>query len=227
MQEHHEVIHIPGRYRNIVTTLSNKFIEAIKKDYTGKTTSTLENKWFLEVINESIPLRFYVGMEIQWCNQFYVSGNAYNPTEPTSDKIPYIEITTKLNPKDVPNIYSKVAIMVRNSFRHELEHLTQCGYNTLPGKYLPDDQEARKNLKSPADYFLLAKEIPAMIHGLQFQASKQKRDLEEVLREYLHTCPTSQYLLKRDVDNIMNIWLKEAKRKNLINRKRYGRNDNL
>ena len=227
MQQNHEVIYISGRYRNIVTTLSNKFLKAIKKDFTGKKTNKLENRWFLEVINESIPLRFYVGMQIQWCNQFYVSGNAYNPTEPVSDKIPYVEITVKLDPKSIPNIYSKVAIMVRNSFRHELEHLTQCGYNTLPGKYLPDDQEERKNLKTYADYFLLAKEIPAMIHGLQFQASKQKRGLQEVFLEYLHTCPSSQYLLKKDVDNIMDIWVKEAKQKNLIDRKGYGRNDNM
>ena len=63
---------------------------------------------------------------------------------------------------------------LRNSIRHELEHLTQSGLNTLPGKYLPDDQNLRRSLASRKDYLLLEKEVPAMLKGLHFQSTKER-----------------------------------------------------
>jgi hypothetical protein len=47
---------------------------------------------------------------------------------------PYIEIRFEIDPADVPSIYSKVAMHLRDTIRHEIEHITQTGWNLLPGK---------------------------------------------------------------------------------------------
>ena len=99
---------------------------------------------------------------------------------------------------------------LRNSIRHELEHLTQSGLNTLPGKYLPDDQTAR-SLASRKDYLLLEKEVPAMLKGLHFQATKERIPFEQILNDYLN----DTYLLKKEIEEVKSIWIQKAKELNL------------
>ena len=99
---------------------------------------------------------------------------------------------------------------LRNSIRHELEHLTQSGLNTLSGKYLPDDQKAR-SLASRKDYLLLEKEVPAMLKGLHFQATKERIPFEQILNDYLN----DTYLLKREIKEVKLIWIQKAKELNL------------
>ena len=179
-------IHIPGKYRTIVTKLSNLILDTLIEVPTISTE--YNNILFIEVRNSNIPLHFYFGLQTRY-GQTYVTGDAYNPTESTSKQIPYIEITIQTDNKKQDR--SLIAMKLRNSIRHELEHLTQSGLNTLPGKYLPDDQEARL-LASRKDYLLLKKEVPAMLKGLHFQATKERKPFDEIVNEYLN----DTYLLK-------------------------------
>ena len=80
----------------------------------------------------------------------------------------------------------------------------------MPGKYLPDDQEARL-LASRNDYLLLEKEVPAMLKGLHFQATKERKPFDEIINEYLN----DTYLLKREIDEVKSIWMQKAKELNL------------
>jgi hypothetical protein len=198
-------IHIPGKYRTIVTKLSNLILDTLIEVPTISTE--YNNILFVEVQNSSIPLHFYFGLQTRY-GQTYVNGDAYNPTESTSKQIPYIEITIQTDNRKQDR--SLIAMKLRNSIRHELEHLTQSGLNTLPGKYLPDDQEARL-LASRKDYLLLKKEVPAMLKGLYFQATKERKPFDQMVDEYLN----DTYLLKKEIEQIKSVWINKAKELNL------------
>ncbi len=198
-------IHIPGKYRTIVTKLSNLILDTLIEVPTISTE--YKNILFVEIKNSSIPLQFYFGLQTRY-GETYVNGDAYNPTEPSSKQIPYIEITVQTDNKKESR--SLIAMKIRNSIRHEIEHLTQSGLNTLPGKYLPDDQIQRKQA-TRKDYLLLDKEIPAMLKGLYFQATKERVPFNQLLDEYLD----ETYLLKREIDQVKSIWINKAKELNL------------
>tara|TARA_Y100001972_G_scaffold125173_1_gene175859 strand:+ start:525 stop:1127 length:603 start_codon:yes stop_codon:yes gene_type:complete len=159
---------------------------------------------FKEIINTDIPLRFYLGVQTNKSNNIKVMGDAYNPTEEKSDQIPYIEINIHDN-GDKRN-RSIITPKLANALRHEIEHLTQSGYNTLPGKYLPDDQKYR-DMSQMMEYLMLPKEQTAGVHGIYSESKKSKRDFYEVLQEYL----TNLYLLESDIKFISKIYLLKAK----------------
>ena len=238
---------IEGRYDSIVTALSREMLNTIKSSYAstktedGKFVGTkiyfrkgeqvpvihgdeFDHIYFHEVENEQIPLEFKIALRIQWVEElddYRKGGDAYNdqtddPADATSD--PYIEIRFELDPADVPNIYSKVAMDLRDTIRHELEHITQTGWNLLPGKYLPNDQKRRKKIETgelPArEYFLLPMEIPAMIQGMYFQAKKSKQPFSSIVNNYLDLFIKMKdengnpYLTSEDKEVIINTWRK-------------------
>ena len=201
----HKVINIKGKYRTIVTQLSNLVLDTLIEIPT--ITSEYKNILFVEVLNLDVPLHFYFGLQTKH-GELYVNGDAYNPTEASSKQIPYIELTIQTQNKKESR--SLIAMKIRNSIRHEIEHLTQSGLNTLPGKYLPDDQTQRAQA-TQKDYLLLDKEIPAMLKGLYFQATKQRIPFNQMLDEYLD----ETYLLKKEIDQVKTIWINKAKELNL------------
>ena len=201
----HKVINIKGKYRTIVTQLSNLVLDTLIEIPT--ITSEYKNILFTEVLNLDVPLHFYFGLQTKH-GELYVNGDAYNPTEASSKQIPYIELTIQTQNKKESR--SLIAMKIRNSIRHEIEHLTQSGLNTLPGKYLPDDQTQRTQA-TQKDYLLLDKEIPAMLKGLYFQATKQRVPFNQLLDEYLD----ETYLLEREIDQVKTIWINKAKELNL------------
>ena len=115
-----EILYITGRYRNVVTTLSGILLEHIivekhkRLDY--------ETVYFKHVINTELPLQFYIGLQTKYSNDIHVTGDAYNPTEEFSEQIPYVEISVATNGNK--KYRSEIAMRLRNSLRHEIEHLT-------------------------------------------------------------------------------------------------------
>ena len=201
----HSKLYIPGKYRTIVTKLSNLILDALIEVPTISTE--YKNILFIEIVNSGIPVHFYFGLQTRY-GKTYVTGDAYNPTEPTSKQIPYIEITIQTDNRKQDR--SLIAMKLRNSIRHEIEHLTQSGLNTLPGKYLPDDQLLRETATT-TQYHLLDKEIPAMLHGLHTQAKKERKSFLDKIHEYLD----ETYLLESDMESIRSIWINKAKELNL------------
>ncbi len=202
----HETIEISGKYRNLVTQLSRLVLRQIKVSKHKRLS--YEVVMFKEIINRDIPLHFYLGLQTKYSTNLCVTGDAYNPTELVSDQIPYIEVSIETTGEKTH--LSHIALRLGNTLRHEIEHITQSGLNTLPGKYLPDDQKLRETATT-AQYHLLDKEIPAMLHGLHTQAKKERKPFLEKLYEYLD----ETYLLESDMESIKSIWLSKAKELNL------------
>ena len=84
---------------------------------------------------------------------------------------------------------NEVIAELSDTIRHELEHLTQSGWNTKISKYIPADTKKRKRIETGEDdsynYYLLDKEIPAMIHGLYNKAKKSRRPFADVVDDQM------------------------------------------
>ena len=228
---------IEGRYDSLVTTLSNKLLGIIKdswsstKDANGmfagekiyfKQAETVpeilddeqqRHIYFEEIENPDIPLEFYLQLKVQWIeglNDLNVGGDAYNETKRESSDLPLIELRFKIDPAEYPQVLSEVAMDLRDTLRHEIEHLTQSGWNTVDGKYIPSDQALRAKIESgklpPARYFTLPKELDAMIQGLYYRAKKSKQPFKVTVNNYLNIWVNNGSITLQDKENILQTW---------------------
>jgi len=228
---------VEGRYDSLVTTLSNKLLGIVKDsyenvdDYTGEfsgqkiyfkqgeTIPNIDNDdefkhiYFEEVENTEIPVEFYLSLKIMWVeglDDFKYGGDAYNATTRNSAEPPLIEIRFELDPADYPKLLSNVAMHLRDTLRHEIEHITQSGWNTIAGKYIASDQALRTKIETgklpPARYFTLPKEIDAMIQGLYFKAKKSKQPFAQVVDNYLSGWVNNGTIAEKDKEQIMATW---------------------
>lgn len=173
-----------------------------------------EHIWFEEIENETIPLEFYVELRIQWIGGLNikkytvqeVNADAFNEDKYYGDEVPLIAIYITADPLDYPNLLSQVAMLLRDSIRHELEHLTQSGYNMIPSKYLKSDQSRRSKIDSSqlpnVEYYLLPKEIPAMLQGMYSYAKKTRTPLKQVVDQNLNRPDLSA----TDKERILAVW---------------------
>lgn len=228
---------VEGRYDSLVTTLSNKLLGIVKdsfaatKDPTGKFSgqkiyfksgesipnidddAQFKYIYFEEVENDEIPVEFYLSFKVMWVeglDDFKYGGDAYNATTRNSAEPPLIEIRFEMDPAEYPRILSDVAMHLRDILRHEIEHTTQSGWNTINGKYIASDQALRSKIESgklpPARYFTLPKETPAMIQGLYFKAKKSKQPFAQVVNQYLDIWVSNGTLTNHDKEYILKTW---------------------
>jgi hypothetical protein len=149
---------VEGRYDSIVSELSRRLLKVVKDSYASVTDpkgmfagkkiyfksgesvpnidddSVFKEIYFEEVENATIPLDFYLALKVQWVeglNDFRIGGDAYNATGKNADEMPLVEIRFELDPAEYPQVLSEVAIELRDTLRHEIEHTTQSGWNTI------------------------------------------------------------------------------------------------
>lgn len=228
---------IEGRYDSLVTALSRQLLSVVKDSYSavkdpeGKFSgqkiyftkdetapdinddAQIKHVYFQEVENAQIPLEFYLELKVMWVealNDFKYGGDAYNETKRNASSPPLIEVRFTIDPADYPNILSEIATHLRDVLRHEIEHITQSGWNLKDGKYIASDQALRKKIetgeKPPVHYFLLPKEIPAMIHGLYTKAKKSKQPFKRIVNDYLDLWVDNGALKPADKETILTTW---------------------
>jgi hypothetical protein len=207
---------LEGRYDALVTQLARRLLQVVKDSYaavsdpqgefagekiyfTAQETvpnidddNSFKHIYFEEVENKTIPLDFYLQLKVQWIenfDDFRKGGDAYNETTRNGEEVPLIELRLELDPDEYPKILSQVAMEMRDTLRHEIEHLTQSGWNTKNNKFMPSDLATRQKIQSgklPAfRYFTLPKEVDANIQGLYYQAKKQRTPFKTVANNYL------------------------------------------
>jgi predicted nucleotidyltransferase len=131
-----------------------------------------------------------------------------------------IHLYFQVDPRELPRLWSKISMDLKDTVRHEIEHLTQAGYNVIPSKELPDDKQLRYYINDlgilPAsNYYLLDKEIPAMLQGLYYKAKKMKRPFKEVAEAYLDIFVDNGTIDAEAKVDVLNRWRPEAKKLNL------------
>jgi hypothetical protein len=228
---------VEGRYDSLVTKLSNKLLGIIKDSYAatkdpegcfaGEKIYFKQDEevpfidddkkqrhiYFEEVENKDIPVEFYLQLKVQWIegfDDFKYGGDAYNSDKRDSDELPLIEIRFQIDSADYPNILSQIAMELRDILRHEIEHVTQSGWNLIASKYLRSDVALRKKIESgelpPVRYFLLPKEIPAMIQGLYSKAKKSKQPFKQVVDTYLSIWVDNGAITQQEKEKIIATW---------------------
>ena len=229
---------LEGRYDSLVRQLSNRLLAVIKDSHvastndngefagkkiffkSGETAPTIHGDdyydiYFEEVENPDIPLDFYLALRVQWVeglNDYLRGGDAYNDQkrDPLKSDMPYVEIRFELDPAEVPNIYSDIAMDLRDTLRHELEHLTQAGWNVKDSKYIPSDQALRRKIESgklpPSNYFTLPQENPAMIHGMYLKAKKSRQPFATIVNNYLDVWVRNNTITLDEKQKIINTW---------------------
>jgi hypothetical protein len=228
---------LEGRYDSLVTSLSNKLLSVIKDSYAavsdpagnfgstkifykqGETIPHIEddetqpNIYFEEVENATIPVEFYLQLKVQWIeglDDLKSGGDAYNDSKRNSEEPPLIEIRFQIDPAEYPRVLSSIAMNLRDTLRHEIEHVTQSGWNTIDGKYISSDAALRNKIEAgnlpAARYFTLPKEIPAMIQGLYFKAKKSKQPFKKVVDEYLSIWVDNETITPQEKENILTAW---------------------
>jgi hypothetical protein len=227
---------VEGRYDAVVTQLSKRLLQVIKDSYQAvsdpdgkfagvkiyfdsKNDHDIESQtdeiYFEEVENAKIPLDFYLSLKVQWIqglNDLIKGGDAYNETgEYASDFTPpLIEIRFQLDPEEYPNVLSEVAMELRDTLRHEIEHITQSGWNTKRGKYLPSDMAVRTAIEKQqlpaAEYFMLPKEIDANLQGLYLYSKKRRVPFKTAVNSYLDVFVKNGTLTADDKTKILDAW---------------------
>jgi len=102
----------------------------------------------------------------------------------------FIALNFQVDPRELPKMWSTIAMDIRDVLRHEIEHLTQGGWNVRQDKEMEDDQMIRDLIQkykvmAPKNYFLLDKEVDAMLQGMYFKAKKSRRPFADVIEDYL------------------------------------------
>ena len=228
---------IEGRYDSLVTQLSNKLLSIVKSSYAavkdpngmfagqkiyfkqGETLLNIDDDavqkhiYFEEVDNTTIPVEFYLQLKVQWIDgfdDFRAGGDAYNDSTRHSAAAPLIEIRFQIDTAEYPKVLSEVAMQLRDTLRHEIEHVTQSGWNLIDGKYIPSDQALRTKIETgtlpPARYFTLPKEIPAMLQGMYFKAKKSKIPFRQVVNDYLDIWVSNNTITDQDKESILTTW---------------------
>jgi hypothetical protein len=228
---------LEGRYDSLVTKLSNTLLAIIKDSYSStqspagefggkkiyytksETVPNIEDDkqqpavYFEEVENATIPVEFYLQLKIQWIEGFddlRYGGDAFNDSKRDSDDPPLIEVRMQIDPAEYPQVLNQIAMNLRDTLRHEIEHVTQSGWNTIDSKFIPSDQRLRDRIEAgklpAARYFTLPKEIPAMLQGLYFKAKKSKQPFKTVVDEYLSMWVSNDTISAQEKENILNTW---------------------
>lgn len=229
-----------GRYDSLTSQLSRSMLRVIKDSYAAvsdpagefagvkiyfKQSESRPNIndnnyreiYFEEVENTDIPLEFYLTLKVQWIEGFddlRKGGDAWNDSYeiiPDEDAdLPLIEIRFEIDPAEYPTVLSEIAMDMRDTLRHEIEHLTQSGWNVISGKFMPSDADLRSKIETgdlpPTEYFKLPKEIDANIQGLYFSAKKRRVPFKQAVDEYLDSFVRDNTISKQDKQDIINTW---------------------
>ena len=207
-----------GRYDTLTNKLSSIAFEAFKDIHDrGDKEGSFKFRVDHPDDEHDIPSKdFYFDFEgvVEITDDEYgVDGGANAGFDNEGDEItPLLSVQFKI-PK-YPD-WQKVSFDIKDVVRHELEHLTQDGYNEKTGKYMEDDQLLRDlidaDMLSKSAYFRLEKEVDAMLQGLYFKAKKAKRPFKDVINDYLNIFIDQETITQEEKENILDIWRSRGK----------------
>lgn len=213
-----------GKYDSLVTKLAGFTLNAWKGDFEDG-----QNKGLIEVevgpgLDFDYPhLKFIYKAEARFSG-FYKSSGAAIP-DPIKG-LPRVRLNYNIPIDELPRMWSQISMDLRNTIRHEIEHLMQSGPNVKKGKEKAPDRAEREELmtgKKPwwkiwrktlgtPEYYKLEKEIDANLEGLYLQAKKSRKPLEQVIDNYLKF---TLNLKPEDRADIKALWKERAPKLNI------------
>ena len=200
-----------GSYDSITRQVVKDVLEYWKKNFHGQDDEDIIYEFeydFMTPKGHQIEFELNAGLLLRQTEEhtYHPDGGINQDFDP-----PYMELNFQVDPRDLPQAWSKIYEDLTDVVRHEIEHLTQMGLNVIDSKELPDDQMIRKmidaDLLPKAEYFKLESEIDAMLQGMYLKAKKTKTPFADVLHTYLDKQPIS----KEDKEVILDLWRSRRK----------------
>ena len=204
-----------GKYDSLVTKLAGYTLNAWKGDFNDGQN---KGQFYLDI---GPGKEFdYPHLEFKY-KAIATFGGMYNDSSFARPLVPEVVIKMTLDIEELPRMWEQISMDLRNTIRHEIEHLMQSGPNVKKGKEKGKDYEERQEIKSgkkkwwkiwrktlgTPDYYKLEKEVDANLQGLYLKAKKQRTPLKNVIDNYV------KYTLNLPVDEqeeVKRIWAERA-----------------
>jgi len=197
---------LEGKYdsltRQIVKLIFNHIKQSKNKEkYTYETTINNKLLYFDFILN------IYKNKNV---DKYII--NAYTDAEFDDDA--EIEITLQINPNNEQLNYKELFFELNDTVRHELEHLTQSGFNKLANKPNKTNKKAfDRFVDKPYKEYLLKDEIPAYVAGFYRRAKIEKTYIDIIIHDFLYWYVIHNIITKKQMNIIMKKWLEYAQRK--------------
>jgi hypothetical protein len=213
-----------GKYDSLVTKLARFTLNAWKGDLKdGQETGFFELEIGPGLEFDYPHLKFLYQAKAKFGDVFKPTGSA---TPNPSRGLPKVQLRYYLSTEDLPRMWEQIAFDLRNTIRHEIEHLMQSGPNVKKGKEMKGDYLKRKELMTgekpwwaiwrdkykDAEYYKLEKEVDANLQGLYLKAKKVRKPLEFVIDNYLNY---DLNLPSEDIKGIKALWRERAPKINV------------
>ena len=230
-----ESVLFEGRYNTIVNDIVSDVMDLIKKTNTGEKKyngikisysksddvpsffELIEKGKFLKVgeyrseksdVDVTVNLLLIRDEVPVYPGDFIVTGDA-------DDQAATIYVEISLDPASEPNCYSDIVPDLKDVVRHEIEHLTQRGWNEKSGKYMRSNQGARNRIFLNPDlrykYYKLKDEVDANLQGLYTKAKTLKRPFKDVVMDFLDRQTKMGIIPEERKFEIYNLWRRRAK----------------
>jgi hypothetical protein len=210
-----------GAYDSITRTVVKDIMAAWKEEYNGVEDTLSFNEEYETQDAKGRPLDFILSADLLVKETeegiYKVDGGADAESQKTDDDdeddadLAYLEIRFQVDPRSLPQFWSRIYEDLIDVVRHEIEHLTQMGVNAVPAKETPDDEILRQmidwELLPKADYFRLQSELEPMLQGMYLKAKKTRTPFKDVLDTYLDM----QDITPEEKESILNLWRTKIK----------------
>lgn len=209
-----------------VSDVSNELLQYVKKSKdhyaTGqeKKYGALDKKTGYrtkEFKRYEAPLDFTLYVALNRKEKVSEAGFFVDATTDNSGDDDNVLVSIAIDPSQEPKVYSTMLGHIKDTLRHEFEHLTQDGINRIDDRETPSSNSLRSKIttskKDQYKYFLLQDEIPAMVHGLYTRAKYEKKPLKNVFDDYLTEFIKHGTLTSEQKEHIIKVWMNYAKTK--------------
>jgi hypothetical protein len=208
-----------GAYDSITRRVVKDIMAAWREEYTGQEDTLSYDEEYETQDAKGRPLDFILSADLLVKETeegtYKVDGGADAEAQDKNDEddsdLAYLEIRFQVDPRSLPQFWSRIYQDLIDVVRHEIEHLTQMGVNLVPAKETPDDEMLRQmidwELLPKADYFRLQSELEPMLQGMYLKAKKTRTPFKDVLNTYLDM----QDITPEEKESILNLWRTKIK----------------
>lgn len=134
----------------------------------------------------------------------------------TDDQNSVIYTYISIDPTKEPECYREVSLDLRNLIRHEVEHLTQRGYNVIDSKKIRRNDATRRRIQDNPEirhkYYKLKDEVPANLQGLYSEAKSRKLPFKDVVNSYLDKKVDQGIISPIEKIRIYRLWKNSAEK---------------
>jgi hypothetical protein len=213
-----EFLNEGGSYDTLVRKVQNDILQHWKKNVEKRKNGHFEKEYSLtDKKGRELEFILLADLDLKKSeDQKYTVDGASDAGNVKKEDIGYLVVKFEVDPSQLPGMWETIYHDIGDVVRHEIEHLTQGGWNLRPGKKMKDDIGTRalihSNLLPKKNYFLLDMEVDAMLLGMHYKAKKTRTPFKDVIEDYLSD---KQQLSPEDKAEVLKKWTLRAKQLSL------------